>query len=241
MKEELIEWLKYLKELGLEWVFMEKRKENIKIEEKSQGDSELLSMDKLKELNKIKEEVFHCKKCRLWEGKKNYVFGEGNPDSEIMFVGEAPGAEEDEQGRPFVGEAGQLLTKIISAMGFRREDVYIGNIIKCRPPGNRTPLKDEIEACKGYIFKQIEIIKPKIIITLGSTPLITFYEKNVPITKLRGNWFQWKNIPVMPTFHPAYLVRNPQSKELKKRVWDDMQKCLKKLGREVPSKGRREA
>ncbi len=232
MKEELLEWIKYLKELGLEWILAEKEKER-------QKDQIFFSENKIEKLERLKERVFQCKECRLWEGKKNYVFGEGKPDAEIIFVGEAPGAEEDIQGRPFVGEAGQLLTKIIEAMGFKREDVYIGNIIKCRPPGNRTPLKDEIEACKNYIFEQIEIIKPKIIVTLGSTPLITLYGKNVPITKLRGNWFEWRNIPVMPTFHPAYLVRNP-SKELKKLVWEDMKECLGKLGKGIPSKGKSE-
>ncbi len=231
MKKELLEWIKYLKELGFEWFLMEKEGQKAKIPYQE---------NKIEELEKIKERVFECKKCRLWEGKKNYVFGEGNPNAEIIFVGEAPGAEEDSQGRPFVGEAGQLLTRIISAMGFRREEVYIGNIIKCRPPGNRTPLKEEIEACKNYIFEQIEIIKPKIIITLGSTPLITLYGKNIPITKVRGKWFEWRGIPVMPTFHPAYLVRNPQSKELKKLVWEDVKECLKKLGKEPPSKGKGE-
>lgn len=229
MKEELLEWIKYLRELGLEGIFKENRGEDKKYERLSEET-------KIEKLERIKKRVFECRKCRLWEGKKNYVFGEGNPDAEIMFVGEAPGSEEDFQGRPFVGEAGQLLTKIIEAMGFKREDVYIGNIIKCRPPGNRTPLKDEIEACKNYIFEQIEVIKPKIIVTLGSTPLITLYGKNVPITKVRGLWFEWRKIPVMPTFHPAYLVRNPQNKELKKLVWEDMKECLRKLGKEVPGK-----
>lgn len=233
MKEELLEWIKYLKELGLEGLFLEK-KEMVKENEKTFGEN------KIEKLERIKERVLQCKKCRLWEGKKNYVFGEGNPDAEIMFIGEAPGGEEDLQGRPFVGEAGQLLTQIIEAMGFKREEVYIGNIIKCRPPGNRTPLKDEIEACKNYIFEQIEIIKPKIIVTLGSTPLMTLYGKNIPITKLRGNWFEWRSIPVMPTFHPAYLIRNPQSKELKRLVWEDMKECLKRLGREIPTKRKRE-
>jgi DNA polymerase len=229
MREELLEWLKYLKELGLDWIILEKKRdfENYKIS--------FLPSEKIEKLERLKEIVFNCKKCRLWEGKKNYVFGEGNPDAEIIFVGEAPGGEEDLQGRPFVGEAGQLLNRIISAMGFKREDVYIGNIIKCRPPQNRTPLRDEIEACKDYIFQQIEIIKPKIIVTLGSTPLITLLGRNVPIGKYRGKWFEWKSIPVMPTFHPAYLVRNPQSKELKKLVWEDMKECLRKLGKEIPN------
>jgi len=229
MREELLEWLKYLKELGLDWIILEKKRdfENYKIS--------FLPSEKIEKLERLKEIVFNCKKCRLWEGKKNYVFGEGNPDAEIIFVGEAPGGEEDLQGRPFVGEAGQLLNRIISAMGFKREDVYIGNIIKCRPPQNRTPLRDEIEACKDYIFQQIEIIKPKIIVALGSTPLITLLGRNVPIGKYRGKWFEWKSIPVMPTFHPAYLVRNPQSKELKKLVWEDMKECLRKLGKEIPN------
>jgi len=227
MKEELLEWLRYLKELGFEWVFVGEKEEKCNILESIS--------EKREELERLQEIVFQCKNCRLWEGKRNYVFGEGNPDAEIIFVGEAPGSEEDLQGRPFVGEAGQLLNRIISAMGFKREDVYIGNIIKCRPPQNRTPLRDEIEACKDYIFQQIEIIKPKIIVSLGSTPLNTLYGRNVPIGKFRGKWFEWKGIPVMPTFHPAYLVRNPQNKELKKLVWDDIKECLRKLGKEIPN------
>lgn len=232
MKEELLEWLKYIKELGFEWIFLERK------EDKESYNSSVSFSEKEEELERLQESVFQCKKCRLWEGKRSYVFGEGSPDAEIMFVGEAPGSEEDIQGRPFVGEAGQLLTKIILAMGFKREDVYIGNIVKCRPPQNRTPLKDEIEACKDYIFQQIEIIKPRIIVTLGATPLITLYGKNIPIGKFRGKWFEWKGIPVMPTFHPAYLVRNPQSKELKKLVWEDMKECLRKLGRPIPVMGK---
>ncbi len=214
MNEVLTEWLIYLKELGLEGFFMEN------------------SYDKLERLEKIKERVFNCKICKLWEGKRNYVFGEGNPEAEIMFVGEAPGAEEDAQGRPFVGEAGQLLTKIIEAMGLKREDVYIGNIVKCRPPQNRTPTREEIEACKVYIFEQIEIIRPKVIVALGSTPLITLYGKKISITESRGKWFEWRGIPVMPTYHPSYLLRNPSNKDIKRQVWKDMKECLKRIGKE---------
>ncbi len=214
MNEILTEWLIYLKELGLEGFFMEN------------------SYDKLERLEKMKQRVFICKNCKLWEGKRNYVFGEGNPEAEIMFVGEAPGAEEDAQGRPFVGEAGQLLTKIIEAMGLKREDVYIGNIVKCRPPQNRTPTREEIEACKIYIFEQIEIIRPKVIVALGSTPLITLYGKKISITEFRGKWFEWRGIPVMPTYHPSYLLRNPSNKDLKRQVWKDMKECLKRIRKE---------
>ncbi|MGQ9619094.1 MAG: uracil-DNA glycosylase [Candidatus Aminicenantia bacterium] len=242
MKDAIIEWLKFLKELGIDGIYSEFVLKKQKTE-KSKGDKvHVLPSPKDYEggkeesLKKIKELVLQCRRCRLWEGKRNYVFGEGNPDADIMFVGEAPGVEEDSHGRPFVGEAGQLLTKIIEAMNYKRENVYIGNIIKCRPPNNRTPLKDEIEFCKEFIFKQIAIIKPKVIVALGSTPVITLYGKNIPITKIRGNWFEWRGFPVMPTFHPSYLLRNPANKALRRLVWNDMKECIKKLGRETSEK-----
>jgi uracil-DNA glycosylase family 4 len=148
------------------------------------------------------------------------------------LLGEAPGADEDEQGEPFVGRAGQLLTKIILAMGYQREDVYISNIIKCRPPENRTPLPDEVTNCLPYVLAQIELIKPKVIVALGATALRSLLDIQLGITKMRGHWYTFRDIPIMPTFHPAYLLRNPPAK---REVWDDMKSVLEKLGRKVPT------
>lgn len=175
-------------------------------------------------LTEIRAEIGHC--CNLCEGCTQPVFGEGNPAARLMFVGEAPGADEDAQGRPFVGAAGKLLDKIIEAMGLKREDVYITNVVKCRPPGNRKPEKEEIEACEGFLFREIAVVKPCIIVTLGATPLFSLLRVKEGITRVRGNWYKYQNIPVMPTFHPAYLLRSP---EKKREVWEDMKQVMAKL------------
>ncbi|BAI80885.1 uracil-DNA glycosylase [Deferribacter desulfuricans SSM1] len=174
-------------------------------------------------LNEVKD----CNKCRLAKNRTNLVFGEGDPNAELMFVGEGPGAEEDKQGRPFVGRAGQLLTKMIEAMKLKREDVYIANIVKCRPPNNRAPLNDEIGACIPYLHKQIEIIKPKYIICLGSIAASALLNTTTAISKIRGSFREFKGIKVMPTFHPAYLLRNPKMKKL---AWEDLQLVMKEMG-----------
>ena len=148
-----------------------------------------------------------------------------------MFVGEAPGRDEDIQGRPFVGRAGQLLTKIIQAMKFKREEVYITNIVKCRPPENRTPHKQEIEMCQDYLREQLGVIKPKVIVTLGKVAADFFIESKLGMTALRGNFYEFNNIKVMPTFHPSYIIRNEGNKEIKKMVWEDMQKVMAFLGK----------
>ena len=171
-----------------------------------------------------------------WErnGWNNVVFGEGDPDADLMFVGEGPGADEDKQGRPFVGRAGQLLDKQITAMGLQREQVYIGNIVKTRPPGNRVPTPDEAAMCMPFLIKQIEIIQPKVIVTLGATA--TKYllgNPKIAITRERGNWKQWQGVEVMPTFHPAYLLRQ-YTPDNRRKVWDDLQKVLERLGLPVP-------
>lgn len=185
-------------------------------------------MEKLKKLEKI---VKNCTKCSLHIKRKQAVFSDGDPESPLMFIGEAPGEEEDRQGLPFVGRAGQLLTKLIKKMGLERNQVYITNIVKCRPENNRDPEPEEIEKCSPYLLEQIELIKPKVIVTLGrfSGGFLT----NMPlgITKYRGNWFEFKGIPVMPTLHPSYLLRNPKDRWL---VWDDMKEVLKKLNLKVP-------
>lgn len=179
----------------------------------------------------LQERILHCKKCPLSISRKNVVVGEGNLNAELMFVGEAPGREEDIQGKPFVGKAGQLLTKIINAMHFNRREVYITNIIKCRPPENRNPNIDEIEKCKGYLFEQLRIIKPKVIVTLGNVPSHFFIQSKLGITALRGDFCDFNNIKVMPTFHPSYLVRSEGNKLLRKMVWEDMQKVMAFLGK----------
>jgi uracil-DNA glycosylase family 4 len=173
-----------------------------------------------------------CVKCQeLFRCRHNVVFGVGNVHAELMFIGEAPGHNEDLQGEPFVGRAGELLTKIIQAMGFQRSEVYITNVIKCRPPENRTPLPDEIENCLPYLLSQIELIQPKVIVALGAVALRGLLDVQLGITKMRGHWYTFRDIPIMPTFHPAYLLRNPAAK---KEVWQDMREVVKKLGRELP-------
>lgn len=178
-------------------------------------------------LKSLMEEIGDCKRCKLLKSRTNIVFGEGNPDSRLIFIGEAPGREEDLQARPFVGDAGMLLTRLIEKMGFKREDVYIANIVKCRPPMNRDPEKDEIERCRGFVERQIEIIDPDVIMCLGRISAQTLIGNvGVKITAIRGKFFDYKGIPLMPTFHPAYLIRNPRDKWL---TWEDALKVLEKL------------
>jgi len=177
-----------------------------------------------------------CTKCILAKGRKNVVFGEGNPNAELMFIGEGPGRDEDLQGRPFVGAAGQLLTKMINAMQFSREEVYIANVVKCRPPGNRTPEQPEAEACLPYLIRQIELIKPKVIVLLGAVPLLYLLDKK-GITRLHGEWFEFMGIKTLPTFHPAYLLRSPSEK---KHAWADLQKVMKEFGKTLPPKAKSE-
>jgi DNA polymerase len=163
-----------------------------------------------------------CRLCKLHTlGRKQVVFGVGNPNADLMFVGEAPGADEDIQGEPFVGRAGQLLTKIIEAIGMARSDVYIANVIKCRPPGNRNPEPDEVERCEPFLFRQIDIVKPKVIVALGKFAAQSLLRTTEPITRLRGREYKFRSAILMPTFHPAYLLRNPSSK---REVWEDMKR-----------------
>jgi DNA polymerase len=186
--------------------------------------------EKKVELITFKEKIDKCTLCPLSSSRINIVVGEGNTSAELMFVGEAPGEEEDKQGRPFVGKAGQLLNRIISAMGLKREDVYITNIIKCRPPKNRDPKTDEIDACINFLIEQIDIIKPKIIVALGRISAQILTGKNLPITELRGNFYSFRGINVLPTYHPAYLIRNEGNINLKRQVWNDMKKVMSFLG-----------
>ncbi len=171
--------------------------------------------------------ALNCQECRLCERRHNVVFGEGDRNARLMFIGEGPGAEEDAQGRPFVGEAGVLLTKMIQAMQFTRESVYIANIVKCRPPGNRNPADDEAAACLKYLKRQIALIAPDAIVTLGAVPLRFLLETD-GITRSRGKWRDYRGIPVMPTFHPAYLLRNAAAK---REVWADLQQVMARFGK----------
>jgi uracil-DNA glycosylase len=178
------------------------------------------------DLNKICTDMADCRRCPLGKTRRNLVFGSGSHRARVVFVGEAPGADEDEQGVPFVGRAGQLLTKIIEAMGLNRKDVYICNILKCRPPQNRNPLPEEISACEPFLKKQLQIISPKIICALGTFAAKTLLKTEVPITVLRGRFHSYEGIALMPTYHPAYLLRNPSAKKL---VWEDVQLIMKEL------------
>jgi uracil-DNA glycosylase family 4 len=181
------------------------------------------SSDGQRMLALIKEEIGpDCTRCKLHGlGRTQVVFGVGNPGAELMFVGEAPGADEDLQGEPFVGRAGQLLTRIIEAIGLRREQVYIANVIKCRPPGNRNPEPDEVEQCQPFLFRQIDAVKPRVIVALGKFAAQSLLQTTDPITRLRGREFTYRGATLIPTFHPAYLLRNPASK---REVWEDMKK-----------------
>ncbi len=192
----------------------------------------------------LRERVMVCVKCaNLAASRKNVVFGVGSIEAELMFVGEAPGADEDEQGEPFVGKAGQLLTKIIQATGLQRGDVFIANILKCRPDtpgqsaGNRKPTPEEMKTCIPYLHEQIDLIRPKVIVALGATAVEGLLGKTIGITKLRGNWQSYRGTPMMPTYHPAYLLRNQAMSE-KRRVWEDMLAVMEKLGMPISEKQR---
>jgi len=204
---EVEEELKFLSLLGVEFVARE---------------SSVLSLE---------ETILNCQKCPLAQTRTHAVPGEGNLSAELMFIGEAPGRDEDIQGKPFVGRAGQLLTKIIHAMNFQREEVYITNVVKCRPPGNRNPQGSEIASCKDYLLTQIEMINPKVIVTLGRVAADFFIRSSLGMTALRGDFHDFQHTKVMPTFHPSYLIRNEGNKKLKKMVWEDMKKVMAFLGK----------
>lgn len=179
-------------------------------------------------LERMRLYALDCKRCPLAATRTNVVFGEGDPHAELMFIGEGPGADEDRLGRPFVGRAGQLLDKMIAAMQFKREEVYIANIVKCRPPGNRTPTPDEAARCIGYLERQIRFVAPKAIVLLGATAATFLLDRHDGITKLRGSWTEYKGIPVMPTYHPAFLLRQESAK---REAWHDLQMVMAKFGK----------
>ncbi len=183
----------------------------------------------------IRADIGDCTRCKLHRmGRRQVVFGVGNPDAELMFVGEAPGADEDLLGIPFVGRAGQLLTKMIEAMGYARDDVYIANVIKCRPPENRNPDPDEVETCEPFLFQQIAAIRPKVIVALGSFAAKTLLRTQSPISRLRGRVYEYQGAKLVPTFHPSYLLRTPGQK---REAWEDLKLALGLLGREPPPRG----
>jgi uracil-DNA glycosylase len=248
LEGEILNHLKFYKGLGVDWIKMPAAKNGkgtarvsaSKINPKAPAaktapkTKNFSSMEEPlpsghESLDEIRGDLKNCRRCKLSSGRKNIVFGTGNPHAELMFIGEAPGADEDEQGLPFVGRAGQLLTKIIEAIDMRREDVFICNILKCRPPGNRNPETDEIASCEPFLFRQIAAVKPKVICALGTFSAQTLLRTTEPISKLRGQLLDYKGIKLMATFHPAYLLRNPNEK---RKVWEDVQTVrdyLKKL------------
>jgi uracil-DNA glycosylase len=194
-------------------------------------------LEKTGDLKMLRDFIGACTRCKLAPLRTNLVFGVGNPDAELMFVGEAPGADEDLQGEPFVGRAGQLLTDIIEhGMGIARGEVYICNVIKCRPPENRNPEPDEVNTCEPFLFRQIDLVRPKAIVGLGTFAVQALLKVKTPISKLRGKWHEVRGIKMMPTFHPAYLLRNPADKRL---VWADIQEVMKLLGQPIPPRGSR--
>ncbi|MGA8869234.1 MAG: uracil-DNA glycosylase [Candidatus Sulfotelmatobacter sp.] len=203
--------------------------------------------DPVEALLTIREDLGECTRCKLHkQGRKQIVFGVGNPRAELMFVGEGPGADEDEQGEPFVGRAGQLLNNMIKAMGLKREEVYIANIVKCRPPGNRTPERDECETCSPFLMRQIAVIKPKVVVALGAVAAKNLLAINAPMSELRGRWYDfrptgarsndpsWNGARLAVTYHPAFLLRDPRQKG---EAWKDLQMVMRELGMSVPKKG----
>lgn len=192
-------------------------------------------------LDKIRKDLGECQRCKLGKTRKNLVFGVGNPKARLVFVGEGPGADEDRQGEPFVGEAGKVLNRIISAMGFKREDVYICNVVKCRPPGNRDPEQEEIEACSSFMLRQVRSINPEVIVALGKFASQTLLGTKEPISKLRGKFRDFHGTPLMPTYHPSFLLRKQGEGSMGAfwEVWDDMVQVLRLLKLPVPEKSRK--
>jgi uracil-DNA glycosylase family 4 len=198
------------------------------------SDKILTRKEKTAELSAMDQrEVKPCIRCRLCQTRTNTVFGEGDVDSSILFIGEGPGETEDLQGRPFVGRAGELLNKMIAGMGLKREQVFIANIVKCRPPNNRVPAPDEVESCTPYLVRQIEILRPKVIVTLGLPSSKYMLESKLSMGKLRGQWHNWRGIKLMPTYHPAFLLR-AYTKENREAVWSDLKKVMVEVGLEIP-------
>lgn len=217
LQPALADLLSYLKDIGYSDVYALPRREAVAVEP---------AMPESGELTALRAAAEACTRCRLAQGRQKVVFGSGNPAADLMLIGEAPGAEEDKQGLPFVGAAGELLTKIIQAMGMRREDIYIANILKCRPPGNRDPQPDEVAACRGFLERQIELVQPKVIVALGRIAAQSLLGNDGPLGQMRGQWYRVLGVPTMVTYHPAALLRN---QGLKRPTWEDMQQVRDRL------------
>jgi DNA polymerase len=229
LRRALTERIRYYNELGIYDFY--RREHNAELPREPETS---VVEDPALLLRTIREDLGDCTRCPLHQqGRKQIVFGVGNPHAELMFIGEAPGADEDQQGEPFVGRAGQLLNNMIKAMGIQREDVYIANIIKCRPPGNRTPEREECETCSPFLMRQIAAIKPKVIVALGAVAAKTLLAINAPMSELRGRWFDFRGTKLAVTYHPAFLLRDPRQK---KETWKDLQMVMKELGLAVPAK-----
>ena len=226
MSRELADHLQYFSEIGIEGVSRDanwRQRAAAPVESSVVASHEIVAQHTADTLDAIKEDIGEdCRRCKLCTlGRSQIVFGVGNPKARLMFVGEAPGEDEDKKGEPFVGRAGQLLTRIIEAIGLTREQVYIANVIKCRPPNNRNPEADEVAACEPFLFRQIDVIQPKVIVPLGKFAAQSLLRSTDPITRLRGRQFDYRGAVLIPTFHPAYLLRNPSAK---REVWEDMKK-----------------
>jgi DNA polymerase len=203
----------------------------------SEFGSVLLRQEKIAALQKLDAQVMKCQLCRLCEARTQTVFGVGDPDAKIFFIGEGPGENEDLQGEPFVGRAGELLNKMIGGMGLRREQVYIANIVKCRPPQNRQPVEDEVETCTPYLVKQLEIIRPHVIVTLGLPASRYMLNSKESMGRMRGQWYNWRGIKLMPTFHPAFVLRS-YTEENRAMVWSDLKAVMKEIGLPIPARSR---
>lgn len=230
-RDELRAHLEYFGELGVNGIRREpewrRRVEPALNSPEREPDTYTSAAPVIIPLSAIREDIGDCTRCKLHTlGRQQIVFGVGNPNADLMFVGEAPGADEDIQGEPFVGRAGQLLTKIIEAIDLKREDVYIANVIKCRPPGNRNPEPDEVEQCEPFLFRQIDTIKPRVIVALGKFAAQCLLKTTEPITRIRGREFKYRDAILMPTYHPAYLLRTPSAK---RDVWEDMKRVRELL------------
>lgn len=222
--------LSELKSLGVDEIYALPTTENLPLC-REQAEAVQIERCECREesLEEIRQDLGDCQRCKLAKGRNKIVFGSGNPHARVVFVGEGPGREEDEQGVPFVGEAGRLLERILFAMGLERDQVYICNVIKCRPPQNRNPGEDEICACEPFLKRQLATIKPQVIVALGKFAAQTLLQQQTPISHLRGSWSAYQEIPLMPTFHPAYLLRNPAGK---RDVWEDMKSVMKRMAQE---------
>jgi uracil-DNA glycosylase len=241
-KKHLAAHVKYYKEMGIHDFYRRPVEEGFELALQPMADEPPINAalpatlppvigDKLSALKVIREDIGDCTRCRLHKGRTNLVFGVGNVNADLMFVGEGPGADEDAKGEPFVGRAGQLLNNMISAMGIKREDVYIANVVKCRPPSNRTPEKDECDTCSPFLMRQIDVIKPKVIVALGAVAAKNLLAVNDSMSNLRGRWYDFRDSKLLVTYHPAYLLRDPRQK---KEAWKDLQMVMKYLGLNPP-------